>query len=285
MPLPDDIYMDFEAHFLRWAKSRHDIRLILVCGSRARHEQPADGWSDLDLVMFTADPDKYTAGRGWMALLGEVWAATLMPAGPYEEWLIVLKGGLDVDILLVPVAAALKAQHVREALPESILARGVRPLLDRDAIFPQLMLPPRQPAPLPDEATYLNLVHRFWRYALRTAKKLRRGELWVAHDLCDNQLKQEILTLAAWYAGPEADTWHDGRFFEAWADPRIQEALRTAFAAYDAEDVWRALQETVSLFSWVAQAAADRLGYTYPAGVEAPIRGEIDRLYAARATR
>lgn len=38
-----------------WAESQSNIRAILVIGSRARRDFPADEWSDLDLAIFAID--------------------------------------------------------------------------------------------------------------------------------------------------------------------------------------------------------------------------------------
>lgn len=37
---------------ISWAKDREDIKAIVIIGSRARDNVPADKWSDLDLVIF-----------------------------------------------------------------------------------------------------------------------------------------------------------------------------------------------------------------------------------------
>ena len=40
-----------ENRVIAWAESQPDIRAIIVVGSRARRDSPADEWSDLDLVI------------------------------------------------------------------------------------------------------------------------------------------------------------------------------------------------------------------------------------------
>jgi aminoglycoside 6-adenylyltransferase len=62
--------------------------------------------------------------------------------------------------------------------------------------------------------------------------------------------------------------WHNGRFLEQWADPRILEDLAGAFAHYDEADVRRALFATMDLFRWVARETAERLNTPYPALAE-----------------
>ena len=59
-----------------------------------------------------------------------------------------------------------------------------------------------------------------------------------------------------------------GRFLEEWADPRALEALPSTFAAYDADDLGRALLATLELFRWLAIETAERWGYPYPTRID-----------------
>ena len=95
-------------------------------------------------------------------------------------------------------------------------------------------------ARLPEEGEFLNHVNDFWYHAVWTAKKLRRGELYTAKGCLDSHMKRRIREMAECHAwavhGPNYDTWHEGRFLEKWANPRVVEGLRTAYASYDAAD-------------------------------------------------
>ncbi|MBN2390678.1 MAG: aminoglycoside 6-adenylyltransferase, partial [Anaerolineae bacterium] len=148
--------------------------------------------------------------------------------------------------------------------------RGVRFLVDKEGFAERLAqipveLPPYQP---PAESEFLNLVNDFWYHTVWTAKKLRRGELWIGKSCCDDYLKHLLRQMLTWHTharrGASTDTWMRGRFLEEWADPRAVAALPAIFAHYDAADVWRALLATMELFRWLALEAADALGYTYP---------------------
>ncbi len=285
MPDSAENYDRLEARFTAWAGARADIRLALVVGSRARSDRPADEWADLDVVMFTTAPDAYLSAD-WLAELGEVWAAyrEQIRVG-VVEWLTVLAGGLDLDVVVFPVEGASTVQAAQAARLDDVLARGFRPLIDRDGVLSQLPSDGPVSESPPDAATFHNTVQCFWRYAARTAKKLRRGELWVAKDLCDRLLKGVLLTMAGWHvraADGSADTWYEGHFLEDWADPRLLAGLPGAFARYDAEDVWRALWATMNLFRWLATETAARLGYVYPIATDENITRWIEALYQER---
>jgi aminoglycoside 6-adenylyltransferase len=271
----DALYRELETQFGAWAQARPDIRLALVVGSRARSEP--DPWGDLDGVIFTTASEAYADG-GWIGELGTAWAAYqgLIRAG-VVEWMVVYADGLDFDLAIFPCGAPLTIQQVAGQL-SAVMQRDLRALVDRDEVWPQSA--PLEAPSLPDEATFANHVQRFWRYAERAAKKLRRGELWMAMELIDGELKRGLLAVIEWHAlaGGAADVWYEGHHLEEWADPRAVAALSGAFAHYEREDAWYALRETMVLFGWLAQETAVRLGLPYSAKTEARIRAWVTHL-------
>jgi aminoglycoside 6-adenylyltransferase len=127
-------------------------------------------------------------------------------------------------------------------------------------------MPSRDPSPL-TPAEFAEVVHDFWFHTAWTAKKLRRGELWVAKFCCDDYLKRLLLRMIEWHAQAtqNVDTWYSGRFLEQWASPSVADELRKAFAHYDELDIWRALRSTMDLFHRLAGETAELLKVAYPA--------------------
>jgi aminoglycoside 6-adenylyltransferase len=279
------------ARLTAWAEGEENIRAALIIGSRARRDHPADEWSDLDVILLARDPERYRATGAWIEEIGEPWLTFVerTPDGGHERR-VLYAGGLDVD--LVPDAAEGSERALDEGdLPpmfRDMLRRGVRFLVDKDGLADRLpVLAPEPPAwEPPDEAAFLNLTHDLWFHAVWTAKKLRRGELWMAHSCCDSYMKRRLLQMLAWHArasgDPARDTWMQGRFLEEWADPRAVAALGQAFARHDAEDVWRALHATMDLLAWLGRETAAALGFAYPAEGEAHARQVVAELYARR---
>jgi aminoglycoside 6-adenylyltransferase len=272
-------YNDLIARFLAWAQTRDDLRAILMLGSRARAERPADEWSDLDLVLVTTDPRLYLNDTAWLEHLGHPLLTFREQTGTGEgtERRTLFEGGLDVDF--VPIPVELMRQIASGMWPADVVAtirRGMRVLLDKDGLTVGLpQPPPEEPAALPTAEHFSELVADFWYHALWTAKKLRRGELWTAHECCDAYMKWQILSLIEWHAhatrGPQFDTWHKGRFLEQWADPRAVEGMRSAFGRHDATDVHRALLATMELFGWLGRETAQALGLTYSEQAETAV--------------
>jgi len=264
------------ARLVRWAQDQEDVRAVIVLGSRGRTDQPADEWSDLDVSLFVHDPGRYLSNADWVQVLDRPWVSFVERTADGSGWerRVLFEGGLDVDLVLIPVdrveQMARQGISVDSADP---IRRGVRVLLDKDRLLEGLAaLPGPEPIRPPSQVEFLQLVNDFWYHTVWTAKKLRRGELWTAKSCADNYMKWRLLSLIEWHAratkGWDLDTWHQGRFLEQWADPRIVKQLHDAFAHYEESDVWRALWATMDLFRWVAGETAARLGYEYPAAAE-----------------
>ncbi len=282
-------------NFVRWAQPRRDLRAAIVIGSRARSERPADEWSDLDLILVTADPQLYLDRTDWIEQIGQPWLTFLegTATGGDMERRVLFAGGLDVDFAVVPsreARALVWFLQVRRRFPGllrlfpglarrmeassagllDILRRGIRPLIDKDGLAASLerfSTEARPPRP-PETAEFLEVVNDFWYHAVWTAKHLRRGELWWAKSGCDDRMKYLLRRMLEWHAravnGQGYDTWMRGRFLEKWADPRAVKALAAAYAHYDEQDIWRALQASMDLFRWLSVETAEKLKFPYP---------------------
>lgn len=117
---------------------------------------------------------------------------------------------------------------------------------------------------LPDERALQDLEEDFWSTALWAARRLRRGDVFLAVDGVNGAMKRSVVTLLAWHAlamQPEAPVLEVGRGLERWADEGALAALESAYAQYDLRDAARGLWATVSLFASVADETARRLGF------------------------
>jgi aminoglycoside 6-adenylyltransferase len=250
-----------------WGRERSDVQAVLVVGSRARADTPADRWSDTDLAMVVDDPAPYLASAEWLAAFGEPLLTFVEPTavGPFAERRVLFETGLEVDFALLPVAAARQMAQDPEGM--AVLRRGFQILVDKVGLEAVLRDSATQPpaASLPDQAAFAQLTHDFWYHLLWAAKKLRRGELWIATQACNCHLKGLLVLLLGWHARatePLADTWHGGRFLERWADPQALGELGDAYAGYQAAEVARALWATADLFERLEHESAERLGLT-----------------------
>jgi aminoglycoside 6-adenylyltransferase len=265
-----------------WANGRADVRAVVLVGSRARTESPADEWSDADLLLFLDDPAPYADDAGWLGAFGRAVLTFLEPTGvgDFTERRVLFESGAEVDFALLPaeiLAGELPAELV------SVAGRGFRALYDTVGLAPRLAAATGGgplPEPAPSAADFAQLSNDFWYHVLWSAKKLRRGELWVAKQGCDGYLKTLLVRLLGWHARaaePGLDTWHRGRFLERWADPAALAVLPGTYASYDPVDVGRALRATADLFERVEREFGARSGL--PLAVpHADVRARLDQL-------
>lgn len=258
-----------------WARTDAGVHALLLLGSRARSEQPADEWSDTDLVVVVDDPAAFLADASWPARFGSVAVSFIEEtAHGRSERRVLYADGTDLD--MVPVALEELRAGLREPGPLAMLARGHRVLVDKAGLLddlPELIVRAEDelraadewpPGPVPFE----NLVGDFWYHAVWAARKLRRGELWVARSCVDGHMKRLLLRVIEWRSQATSvgsDYWFEGRFLERWADPETLAALRDCFAHYDRDDVARALRATMDLFRRLATDLSVRLELSYPA--------------------
>ena len=64
--MPADNYLELEQRFADWALTQPTIQAVIVVGSRARLNHPADDWSDLDLVVFATETASFLSDATWL---------------------------------------------------------------------------------------------------------------------------------------------------------------------------------------------------------------------------
>jgi hypothetical protein len=225
-------------------------------------------------IWYLPDTTSYLNDAAWLGTFGQVQVASSNSFGQHDrEWLALYDDGckLDVAFLSIDPATTPTLQAMLDVFPyPNVLQRGVRVLVDKtssDAVSSELRLPPIVAPHVPTQDEFTALINRMWLDAIKTAKFIRRTDLWRAKQLCDGEMKQHLLTMLEWQAAVQSDArdiWYDGRFLDEWADRQALAVLSQTFAAYQAEDLQRALFATLALFRSQAQEVAARLGYAYP---------------------
>ena len=283
------MYPGYLKKISNWVAGRHDLRAVVLIGSQARQNPPADAFSDLDLVLFCSHVASYAADSSWLAELGKPWLAVRSTTGWGDpEWDVVFEDGVKVDFVFSRYPEDLRTAPLISILEHSpytfVYARGVRVLFDREipASEGKLLSFPPQSYPNPTAEEFSQTVQRFFLQALRAARFLRRGELWRAARLINGGIKDPYLSILEWHARcsrePAPDTWYEGHFLEKWADPRALRELPAQFAACEPAALWDALLASMVSFRWTAEETASQLGLVYPDKLDAWIYREIQSL-------
>ncbi len=281
--LEQSSYQQIETTIKQWAQRETAVSAILLIGSRARQNPSADNWSDLDLILFVADPEKFAAGADWLATFGEVLLSVLQRhSGADCEWLVLFANGLKVDFYLTPDADDLTGV-IRQAPFFAVIQRGAAVWYVRAGKLlhlPPQNLPVWQP---PTAVAFHNEINAMLLEAYKTAKFISRNDLWRARLLLDTVTRARLLTMIEWHAravfSPGRDTWYNGRYLDQWADPRVLAALPNIFGHFNSEDTWTILFGSLALFSWLAQETAVALSFTYPQAADAQIMAWLREFY------
>jgi len=298
--------------FSALARHQRDVRAAWVVGSRARTVQPADEWSDIDIMLITTRPTRYLHTSTWLRDIGSPWMDYLIETqiGARNVRHAVFEGAVCVDFAIVSSVETRWASPILRLvarypqlirlLPSGlatqvaawfqILRKGAPlVLVDKDGAAARMMhVPVDKPLQRPvTEREFSNVVGGFWSLSMWTAKQQLRGQLWMANYECAYELRTHLLRMIEWHAravhGSEYDTWYWGRFLERWADPRAVAALDDVFSRYDASSSREALFASTELFSWLARETAERLHFWYAGEAEEAVTGWLRARLSADA--
>ncbi len=280
-------YARLESGISEWAASTDEVRGVVVIGSRARTDHPADEWADLDLVVLTTNASQLVSERAWLADIGEPWFAFVEDRsgrGEQLELRVLFAGGFDVDFACFSPE---QVRHMGTADPASMaiaFGRGYRILNDKDGLVGEVVrdLPPDVAGPSatpPNQAAFDQACADFWYHCVWTAKHLARGETWWAKSGCDIHLKLLLRQMLEWQAlGEGRDPWFRGRFLEEWADPDAHAALGRAYARYDPGEIWGALEVTLGIFADQALRVAESFDLSLDEALEEHARDLVGRI-------
>jgi aminoglycoside 6-adenylyltransferase len=248
----------------KWVKEEDNIRVAVLIGSRAQKEKP-DRLAGIDLDIFAARPADLVEYNAWTANFGNPWLSKFT----YEEdlilWNAVYEDGMLLAFYIQPLAVL---DAIQKELPPYYLPQ-YKVLVDKDHLtrdFPKTQ-PSLSHPEKPSSETFTDVLQQFWLDAYYTARYLWRGELWRTKHY-DWQLKQNLLLMLSWHATLVHNrtffSAHEGDHLSEWVDPDTYTSLMPTFGRLYPADAWRALEETVKVFSQLAREVAPVVGVDYP---------------------
>jgi len=291
---PEDRYQTLCRRIVEWAKDQPTIQAVLLIGSRARLDHPADLWSDLDLLIFANDLQPYT-DSAWLPEIGDVLLHILDSTGRGDpEWIVVFSDGLKADFAFVQIPEYLINHKVSIQSPlvmteeyHEIYGRGSICLMDRynPAVENQLIAFQISRPEIPSQEQISDFIQRLLIEALRTAKFIRRKDVWRATKSCNILVQHHLLTLVEWQAratrGLDIDTWYEGRFLEDWAAAWFIDMLPGLSAGFDLQQLHRSLQNSLQCAERLALEIATALDLEFPHSKFSQAKRVISTILAA----
>jgi len=263
-------YRALEKAITRWATAEPNVQALVLIGSQARKDHPADTWSDLDLMLLVTNQNAYVDDSSWFDTFGEVWLRVLNFTGAGDpEWMILYAGGLKVDFILVSATGSL-SDTLNDFIYAKAVQRGVRILLDKkgDIVLVSNPTNVNQVWVRPSPVEFAALLHQFWLSIYRASNMLQRGELWRARTITDGHVRQQLLRMLEWHArakkGRAVDTWYQGRFLTDWVEPHWLAQLPQIFALYSSDATRHAIIASMTLMDNLGRETADIWHYPYP---------------------
>jgi aminoglycoside 6-adenylyltransferase len=262
----------FLGNVTHWAREKDDIRVVLLLGSRARRDRPADEFSDIDLTITVDDPIIYLDESWWLERFGPFVYSFVQPAtpGPHSERRVFFADGQLVDFAFRSTADT--EADIRDGLPPAraaVVARGYRILLDKLGVAPTIeaAIKANKASRGPSQAEFEKTVNRFWLLTMVANAKLNRGEFWTAAGYVNGSMASALEDMLRWQAQivqPEIETWHNGRFLEDWVAPSSRDALADALTRPEGEAIARSLKVVADVFLKASSDVANGHGFRFP---------------------
>jgi len=243
----------------KWAKEQDDIRAAILLGSRARRGG-TDLLSDIDLALFVTDPQSYYQNDAWIGDFAPMWLSVSEEENDLLVRKVIYQEGVMAEFMLYPNTTLLDMQ---EELP-AMFQPGYKVLFDKDRLARKLPKASRKNVPpeTPTIDSFHETIENFWLDAYHVAKYLWRHELWrVKHY--DWKIKQHLLKMMGWHAvllHSKSDfTTYQGSHLRDWTEPETHTGLMSIFGRFYPADSWRALTETIKIFTRLSGEIAPAL--------------------------
>ena len=265
-----------ERYIIEWARTRTDIRAVLITSTRAIPDAKHDELSDYDIFLIVESIQPFVEDRSWINDFGEVLVVYWDPVYPDPVYGIDMianvtqyKSGLKIDFTLQPVQLFQKI--VAASILPAELDAGYRVLLDKDGAT-QSMLPPTGKGYIPKRPTleiYQLIINDFFSDVPYVAKCLWRDEIMPAKWCLDFDMRYVYLQkFLEWRVEMDHD-WSlpvnvNGKYLKRYLSPELWSQVKGIFAGAGIEENWNALMNMITLFRRVAVEVGEHLGFPYP---------------------
>lgn len=269
---------------LGYARQDERVRAVILNGSRANPDATRDIFQDYDIVYVVTDVEPFVRDRSWLAVFGERLIMqtpddpALFPGdgiGPGYAYLMQFTDGNRIDLTLFP------AGRLADLREDSLSVL----LLDKDGrigSFPPPSVRDYLPQP-PTAKRFEACCNEFWWVSTYVAKGLRRGELPYAKAMMEGPVRHMLIRMLEWevglLSGWAADPGKNGKYLERHLPEAEWAAFVRTYPDGTYEAMWSALFAMGGLFRTVAEAVADRCGFTYNRQEDKNVTGYLRHLY------
>ncbi len=253
---------------LETARQDDRIRAVILNGSRVNPNVLRDIFQDFDVIYLVTDVASFKADPDWHKRFGEIMIMQLPegmqdpPAEASGDWVYLMQfmDGNRIDLCLHPLS------RLGDVLGDSLSVV----LLDKDGLIP--------PLPAPNDSSYLpqpptvkqfaDCCNEFWWCSPYVAKGLWRGQITYAKAILDQNLREQLMKMLAWYVGVQTgfskSPGYLGKNLERVLEPELWAMLMATYSGATYDQTWDALFAMGSLFRRAARCVADHFTFAYP---------------------
>ncbi|ANU54467.1 aminoglycoside 6-adenylyltransferase [Acutalibacter muris] len=261
------------------ARGDDNIRSVLMVGSRADPDCPADIYQDFDICYFVRDVGPYWDNMDWIesrfgrpGIVQKPESMNLMPPegdGSFVYLMIFPDGNrIDLQVTADP--------YVDDGEPAVLL-------LDKDGDFPEISVKKDfWYVKRPSQKLFSDCCNEFHWCLNNVAKAAAREELSLAMEQLNHYVRDMLILMLGWYIGAEhgfkASIGKNGKYFKKLLPGEMYESFARTYSDADYGHIWAAAFEMLELFGTAARSVAGELGFVYDEGEERGIRTYMEQV-------
>lgn len=246
------------------AEADENIRGVMLTGSRANSDCPADIYQDFDIVYYVREVAPYWDNMPWIE---SCFGSPALVQRPESMSLIPPDGdGSYVYLMLFPDGNRIDLQVT--AKPYMDDGEPAKVLLDKDGSLPEIRI--RKDfwyVRKPDQKRFSDCCNEFHWCLNNVAKGIARQELSYAMNQHNRYVRDMLILMLEWYIGAEhafsVSAGKNGKYFRRLLPEDLYERFTKTYSDADYGHMWDAAFEMLYLFGDAARHVADRLTFTY----------------------
>ena len=240
------------------------IRAVMLTGSRANKDCPADIYQDFDIVFFVRDVKPFWDNMEWIE---EVFGKPLLVQKPESMMLIPPDNdGNYAYLMIFPDGNRIDLQITSHEYDDD--GEPAKVLLDKDNSLPEIVIKEDfWYVKRPDQKIFADCCNEFHWCLNNVAKGIARDELSYAMEMHNHYVRDMLIRMLEWYVGVNHNfsisAGKNGKYFKNLLPKDIYERFKRTYSDADREHMWDAAFEMLYLFGDVARSVASRLSFSY----------------------
>lgn len=256
-----------------------NIQAVLMSGSRANRDCPADPYQDFDIVYFVKDVTPYWDNMEWIrekfgmpSLLQKPESSQLMPPANDGNfvYLMIFPDGNRIDLSIT----ASKYQDNGE--PAIVL-------LDKTGYLPEIKINKAHwYIKRPSQKIFSDCCNEFHWCLNNVAKGIKREELSYTMEMLNHYVRDMLLMMLDWYAAVnhnfQISTGKNGKYYKKYLPEDLYLKFTKTYSDSEYEHIWEAAFTMLRLFGETARYVAEKLSFYYDESEEKGIETYMNQL-------